>query len=796
MSPDSASHPSTDPHAAGTSMDRRTFLRSAAGGAVATTFAVGGSIMRGRPAEAATSTARPWLGPAYWANRLQDWRLGSGRKECTAPATRRGLRTVALLTRELVAGDLPAQLTVRTGTLALGAGFSGFLVGVGSGALDYRAAALAQAASGTGGGLLCTYGSDGRVSFREHTDETSQFAYAALPAETGSTGPVRTREETLELRLTVTPVAPGRFDLALIAVDVATGLTIGSGILRDVADAAITGGVALVSSPLSGSACRHWFRRPDVSGSKVALHDERAFRAVVSTLYTVAGGTLKMTAQFMPIGPADPQTAALEFRRAGTFTWTKGPTAAIGPPYVAHFRVSGWDATGSWEYRVVYGTGTALAHMYYGRIAREPAALSVGMLNCTIHSSRPLDQSSSVSTPIAGGHDLGLYTTANLYFPYAPTVRNLARLEPDLLVALGDQFYEHRPTKKEWAAAPTLDFLYKYYLWLWSFRELTANTPCVVLVDDHDVYQGNIWGHSGAPAPNGDFRQGGYAKDPAWVNGVQSAQCWHNPDPYDPTPVQQGLSVYYGTFTYGGVSFAVLEDRKFKTGDNDGQDAAGLPFPAAGSQLLGSRQENLLAAWAASSPGLPKVCLTQSMFACLQTTLDGLPAVDYDSNGYPAAGRATALQLLRSAHALVLCGDQHLGAVVRHGVSSFTDGPVQFMAPALGAGYSRWFEPATMLPNSSGEPHTGDFTDGFGNHVRVLAVANPVVTRRDFVTGFGTSSHDLGDRTLKREGYGIVRLDHAARTFVLECWSWDADHSAGAPQQFPGWPVAVGFADV
>ena len=89
-------------------------------------------------------------------------------------------RTVAVLTRELVAGNRPARIGVRTGLLAGGEGFSGFLVGAGGGRLDHRAAALVQGASGEGGGILCTYEADGSVGFREHTDEARQFAYAPI----------------------------------------------------------------------------------------------------------------------------------------------------------------------------------------------------------------------------------------------------------------------------------------------------------------------------------------------------------------------------------------------------------------------------------------------------------------------------------------------------------------------------------------------------------------------------------------------------------------------------------------
>ena len=38
------------------------------------------------------------------------------------------------------------------------------------------------------------------------------------------------------------------------------------------------------------------------------------------------------------------------------------------------------------------------------------------------------------------------------------------------------------------------------------------------------------------------------------------------PDPFDPTPIERGIGVYYTDLTIGRVSFAIIEDRKFKTG--------------------------------------------------------------------------------------------------------------------------------------------------------------------------------------------------------------------------------------
>ena len=38
---------------------------------------------------------------------------------------------------------------------------------------------------------------------------------------------------------------------------------------------------------------------------------------------------------------------------------------------------------------------------------------------------------------------------------------------------------------------------------------------------------------------------GGYKMAPSWVNMVQRVQTSHLPDPVDPTPVLQGITVYY-----------------------------------------------------------------------------------------------------------------------------------------------------------------------------------------------------------------------------------------------------------
>jgi alkaline phosphatase D len=74
--------------------------------------------------------------------------------------------------------------------------------------------------------------------------------------------------------------------------------------------------------------------------------------------------------------------------------------------------------------------------------------------------------------------------------------------------------------------------------------------------------------------------------------------------------------------------------------------------------------------------------------------------------------------------------------------------------------------------------------------MRVLAVANPKLTKAAFRAARRGRSGELGDRARKREGYGLVRVDRARRQFVIECWPWD-----GGPQ-FEGWPYRLPFPEV
>jgi hypothetical protein len=378
------------------------------------------------------------------------------------------------------------------------------------------------------------------------------------------------------------------------------------------------------------------------------------------------------------------------------------------------------------------------------------------------------------------------------WFPHADLVRHVGKHAPDLLFFSGDQVYE--------GASPTfadrrhlqLDYLYKWYLWCWAYRQLTREIPTITIPDDHDVYQGNLWGAGGRAARNQE--SGGYVHPAAFVNMVERTQTSHLPDPPDPDPIEQGIGVYFTELCWGRVSLAILEDRKFKSGCRDERlpptgtrrpdhvkdpavDVAALDLP--GLELLGQRQERFLATWADDWRGADmKAALSQTALAGLAThhgkSLSPLRA-DLDSNGWPQSGRARALRTLRRARAVHVAGDQHLATVAQHGIDAHRDAIWSFAVPSIANFYPRAWRP----PGAAA--WRGDHQDGFGNLVTMVACANP--------RPMGREPRDLHDGMA---GYGIVRFDTARRTITFECWPRFADpRDPDTGGQYDGWPITV-----
>ena len=629
-------------------MHRRSFLKhgvAVAGGLLAPSSKLLAARTRPDSATLAAvealpdSVSRTWLGTAFWANRLQDWRLESGRIECLRTGEDFQMRTVALLTRELGEGSLPGRLRVRVGAINPGAsGFSGFLLGVGGGELDYRAAALAQRAEGRGGGFMAVVDSLGQPGFRGFSDPAAPLQFERLESRTVQEAAGGLPERGVVLDCHIDPVDASHFDLRLITSDPLTGEEIGFALRAGVPAGELRGGIMLLSSPGSdseGEGARWWFSHLATGGAKIPERPERGLGPVIGCLHSLNGATLKLSAQFFPMGSEAGGRARLDVRPSGSSDWQHGPTAPIGEGFAALFRWDNWRHQLDHDYRIVL-PGAGDQPVYSGMIMADPGTdheLKIALYSCIIPTATSLDEG---GTPERNARErpLGRYTSDNILFPHAELVKNCDAHQPDLYLFVGDQYYETYPTRAgRHTPERKLDTLYRWYLWYWTFRDCVRDRPAIILADDHDVLQGNLWGQAGVDSPDDREESGGFKWDRDLVRMVYRIQHGHNPDAYDPTPIEHDIPVTFGAFVYGGVSFALVEDRKFKTPPDYVTD----PLATRG-HLLGSRQETFLKDWQQMHPGLPRICITASMWGSPQTDPRGEPLLDYDANGYPPDG--------------------------------------------------------------------------------------------------------------------------------------------------------------
>ena len=503
-------------------------------------------------------------------------------------------------------------------------------------------------------------------------------------------------------------------------------------------------------------------KRKDVD---LSIPDVERKDVICFTLYTVSDHTLKLTAQLYPLNSDDPRIARLEIEKDGK--WVKvAESKVIEQGWTAPFRVEDWNDTTSWRYRVRHGDQA----IYTGTICKNPKDKDeIIIAGFTGNSIRK-----------AHGGDISRQDI----------IDNIKRVNADILFFSGDQVYDH---KRHYAA------------WLKfgrDFGEIIRNCPTICLPDDHDAGQPNLWGESGKISTLPGAADGGYAQPGEYVQEVERAQTSHLPDPVDPHKIAQDIGVYFTNLNWGNIDFAILEDRKFKTGPagrvpkqgprpdhirNPDYDPASVDID--GAILLGERQLAFLDAWAKDwTHAKMKIALSQTIFcggAHIHGNANGRLHADMDSNGWPQSGRNRALSSLRKGFAFHLAGDQHLATIFQHGIKEHRDAIWSFCIPSIANLYLRWWAPLEPGANREEEApeYTGDYLDGFANKVTNYAAANPEEK---------PAGNILNTRAA---GFGIVRINTKNRSITMECWPRNVDITGDVNQQYPGWPRTISQFD-
>jgi arylsulfatase A-like enzyme len=494
--------------------------------------------------------------------------------------------------------------------------------------------------------------------------------------------------------------------------------------------------------------------------------DQTHHASLLWAQYCIADGTLKLAAHTDadPTQPTD-STATLFFKSKGD--WQQAAEVSVTPlTAMAEFRIGHWDATGARHYRIVCG-GSELT----GTIRAEPA----------------------------GSGTLKLMAVAcvnDKWFPYTEAVTQMLRQNPDLIFFAGDQIYESNAgggiieaKNEQDVPAAMANYLAKWRKFGLTFRELLKDRPSVMITDDHDIYANDLWGDGGRRM-TGDRTTGGYPMHPVWVNAAERTQTWHLPDPASPGPWGDGINAYFTSFDYGGVSFAILEDRKFKSPPSEVLSEA-IPDPRSSKpnrtlevimdpafdvrkldrddlQLLGASQEEFVAQWAKRVAAQNRLSAVLSQSPLVNIGNYDVTYGDMDANGWPQSARNRALRAIAPSQAVMISGDIHFGTLHQHGINDWGDGPWAFSLPAFSSKQNRSWRPSVPAQGREilGVVGSGNHHDRFGNKLSVAGTAHG------------------------ENGYGILLFDKDKKQITMELHTMDQDRRPSG-QAVPGWPLTV-----
>ncbi|EWH10734.1 twin-arginine translocation pathway signal protein [Catenovulum agarivorans DS-2] len=719
---------------------------------------------------------RIFIGGEYWANPMENWCIKNGAAECVSTGGNRSIHSLVHQITDVTASFKTSVIVEKYHQGELDGG-AGLRIGAKSDINEYKSNCFVQ--QGIDAGII-----DGQLVLGK------KRVHLNTPLKLNSA----------KIVLSGVPTN-GIYALTAQAFDSNNQL------LAELTDyypaSEVSGNIAVVSNftlaseqtgPDNGSKFR--FSDWQFEGNAICDIPDQKFGPILWSMYTLndsrsdKGYILKLSALTGPLGKQDNHSLQLEVEKNGQ--WQQVAQAELDKDaWVATFVVENWQANSDFNYRVIYQESltdnSQNTDTFSGIIKANPTERNLRMAALTCQ------------------NDYG--------FPYAPVAENVVKMNPDLVYFSGDQIYEnHGGFGVIYAPADLaiLNYLRKYYQFGWAFREAMRNAPTVVLPDDHDILQGNLWGEGGnamsdeAVASGRTDNAGGYISPVKLVNVVHKTHTGHHPDPVDPTPSARNISVYYTELVYGNVSFAIIADRQWKsgpetlnidvgvTGNDEAPNYFNPDFDGEGLDLLGKRQEAFLEKWADDWRGHSlKAMLSQTVFAGISTHQplpDRYLKYDFDSSGWPASARNRAIEIMRKSKALHICGDTHLGTLSQYGVNEQRDSNWAFCTPAISAGWPRWWRPDAMgLPMKNRPSHgleqTGEYLDSFGNKIYVYAVANPQV---------GKSGNRYIQAHEKGSGFGFIEFDTQNKTYTTSAYKFLVDVSNNnADNQFPGWPVTI-----
>ncbi len=705
---------------------------------------------------------RVWIGKDFWSVPMEDWEIKNDRLEFSGIEKNSRLH---LLTHVLKKEDGDFKLKTELGLFKNkdNRGSAGFTIGI----KDFTDPESVKAACYFGQGISAGVCLDGTLFIADKK--------VSLPAS------FNFQKFTLQLNA---KTLEGKTEITLLATD----LHKQNKKITNSHSGELDGLVALENNMRQENESTFWWNSIELDGNKIQHQPGNSFGPVLWSMYTLSKGKVKLTAQLPPVGLKDPKKVELHILKDGK--WKKEKEEELDPrSFTSIFVLDNWVGAADASYRLQYKIDGEI-HYYEGVIRREPSnkTLKFGGLTCQ--------------------HGSG--------FPYRPLVENLGKMNPDILFFSGDQIYEENggyPIKRQPGEKAILSYLGKWCMFGWAFGNVMRDRPTICTPDDHDVFQGNLWGEGGTGISFEEWEKvkdahGGFVQTPKMVNVVNRTQCGHLPDAYHQQPLPSGITTWFTQLNYGRISFAIISDRLFKSGpemvragegriDHIKERAKPGTLESKELSFIGKQQLKFLNDWIVDWKDIDmKVLLSQTLFSNTGTHHGPQKEFlygDMDSGGWPKAQRDEVIKTIRKAAAFHINGDQHLPFLVQYSVDEPRDGGWTFCTPAISTGYPRWGQPDlvnipfTDRPNHN-LPNTGCYRDIFGNDNYIYAVGNPE-------DNYQNNNRYITSQK-KASGFGLVTFDTSERTIKMEASRFLANlEFSSAENTYPGWPLAISQFD-
>ncbi len=710
---------------------------------------------------------RRWVGADFWANRLQNWEVKDGKLFCSRAEL---LSTCHLLTYEMQSAKGSSEIIFEMGRNALAVqdvnAKAGIIVGLSDEKLNYKARAMIQEFTLKEDGIWI--GIKGNKLFAEDLPTGKELYSADVSANFKL-------KESIKIRLLISRTKSNEPRIYLYVDDKFTQEIVMTNENKN-------GSVAFaVGSTAAGS--EFYFNK--LTLINLAAKKERAFGPISTCLYSLNDNELNFSAQLMPFSTSIIDSVLIEVQSDNK--WMKLSTVAVESfSNQARLRNVVWLSDQVTPYRVKFKRGkNFVGNWYEGKITppnRNSNEVRIAAISCNgmaFIAPRNMDYQS-------------------IWTPYELVEKKYKEIKPDLLVFLGDQMYESRPVMLETnKQLLTDDYNYRWLLWCMQMNVVTKDLPTLIIMDDHDYLQGNLWGDGArfadktVPADLPEYYKtheddwqtdnGGFVMDADFITRIQLLQTGHLPDAY--TKKQGLIPNYFTTLNFNGVGLALLEDRKFKSSPLKTLPnvpsiigvtlSDSVPYEMLNSSnatLLGDEQLKMLDEWSAQWKNqYMKIVFTQSIYACLSSARKGFVpyvsenitvnnsknisarlAKDMDANGWPKSGRDTALSLIRKSSALLVGGDQHFPSITHQGIKDWDDAAYCLSISALNNTFPRFF-----IPDSSDAFGANKYKDGFGNKITMELYSNP------------KKIDSLPNWYYGAPGFGLIVCDKSAKTYSM-----------------------------